>query len=290
MTASRRNDVEIIVLDWDGGELLINCLHSIEGQTQKPARVIIFDNGSRLPVYQRLSKGLLSIPYEILRSDTNIGFTGGINQAMQQVRTPFVAWVNNDVVLSRQWIEKLIPAIGGEGKVAGSQSLILRDKKTIDGAGITIDEGVFRQIGHGQPLGKMKQFPPPWGISATAAVFRTHALREAAVNGAILHPRFFAYYEDVELSARLRQRGWKFKLVPEPLAMHRGSASAVRLGREGFRLRVRNRYLVARMHRGVGSVSALLAEDVSYALKEAARGDFRDAATRIGAVARGLGG
>jgi len=290
LTASRRNDVEIIVLDWDGGEMLTNCLHSIEGQSQQPARVIIFDNGSRLPVYQRLAKGLLSIPYELVRSETNIGFTGGMNRAMELVRAPFVAWVNNDVVLSEKWIEKLLPAVGGEGKVAGVQSVILRDKKTVDGAGISIDQGVFRQIGHGQSLANLRQLPTPWGISATAAVFRTHALREAALNGAILPPHFFAYYEDVDLCARLREKGWKFKLVPEPLAMHRGSASAARLGSEGFRLRVRNRYLVARRNRGVGSVSALLAEDLSYAMKEAARGNFRDAATRLGAVVRGVSG
>jgi GT2 family glycosyltransferase len=290
LTASRRNDLEIIVLDWDGGEMLTNCLHSIKGQSQQPGRVIIFDNGSRLPVYQRLAKGLLSIPYELVRSETNIGFTGGMNRAMELVRAPFVAWVNNDVVLSEKWIEKLLPAVSGEGKVAGAQSVILRDKKTVDGAGISIDQGVFRQIGHGQTLASVRQLPTPWGISATAAVFRTHALREVAVQGAILPPDFFAYYEDVDLCARLREKGWKFKLVAEPLAMHRGSASAARLGSEGFRLRVRNRYLVARRNRGVGSVSALLAEDLSYAMKEAARGNFRDAATRLGAMARGVSG
>jgi GT2 family glycosyltransferase len=79
------------------------------------------------------------------------------------------------------------------------------------------------------------------GISATAALFRTHALNDAAVGGNILRPDLFAYYEDVKLCARLRAKRWKFKLVPEALTMRGGSFSGGRLGRSGFRMRVHNR-------------------------------------------------
>ena len=288
MTKASSSDVELIVLDWDGGEALIDCLHSIEAQTRRPSRVIIVDNGSRVPVYQRLPKDLLTIPYVILRNDTNQGFTGGINQAMKQVRAPFVAWVNNDAVLSEKWLEKLLPIVSGEGKIAGAQSIILRDKGTVDGTGIGIEEGIFRQIGYGQPLAKLRQVAQPWGISGTAALFRTNALHEVALSGNVLRPDFFAYYEDVELCARLRARGWKFKLVPEALVVHRGSTSAGRLGRTGRRMRVRNRYVVARMHKGVGKVSALIGEDLNYAFRELVTGHFRFALDRAAGIMQGL--
>lgn len=281
-------EVELIVLDWDGGTTLEDCLRSIEVQTLRPSRVIIVDNGSRVPVYQRLPKGILTIPYTLLRNDTNLGFTGGINRAMSEVRAPFVGWVNNDAVLSEKWLEKLLPAVSAEGKIAGVQSVILRDKTTIDGAGISIDAGVFRQIAHGMKLASMKQFPPPWGISGTAALFRTNALRDVAIKGAVLRPDFFAYYEDVELSARLRGRGWKVKLVPEALAVHRGSASGNRLGRAGLRMRVRNRYLVARKYPGIGKKSALVGEDMTLAAKDTMTGHFSYAWHRLRGVFEGF--
>ena len=287
-TSTPIGEVDLIVLDWDGGESLKNCLQSISAQSKPPSRVIIFDNGSRVPVVQRLPKDLLKLPYVILRSDTNLGFTGGINKAMAEVRAPFVGWINNDAVLSERWLEKLLPAVAGEGKIAGAQSIILRDKTTVDGAGITIEHGVFRQIGHGEKLNSLKQITQPWGISGTASLFRTHALHDAAISGMTLRPDLFAYYEDVELCARLRKRGWKFKLVPEALAMHRGSASASRLGRAGLQMRVRNRYLVAKSHPGVGKVSALISEDLSIALKETVRGHFSYAGARIRGMREGL--
>jgi len=289
LSATGPGEVDLIVLDWDGGELLINCLHSIEEQSRPPSRLIILDNGSRLPVYQRLSKNLLKIPYIIVRVETNLGFTGGINRAMAEVKSPFVGWINNDVVLAANWLEKLLPAVAGEGKVAGVQSIILRDKTTVDGAGISIDEGIYRQIGHGQKLASIRQFNQPWGISATAALYRVNALREVATSGdAILRPDLFAYFEDVELCARLRKRGWKFKLVPEALAMHRGSSSASRLGKAGQRMRIRNRYIVARSHPGVGKVSALVSEDISYAVRGLLTGNIRYAMTHLSGAVQGL--
>ncbi|HSP34879.1 MAG TPA: glycosyltransferase family 2 protein [Thermoanaerobaculia bacterium] len=288
MSATPGSDVEVIVLDWDGGEALTNCLQSIDAQTRPVSRIIIVDNGSTNPVYQRLPKNLMKTPYVLVRNDTNLGFTGGINRAMKEVRAPFVAWVNNDAVLAETWLAKLLPAVSGEGKIAGAQSVVLRDKATVDGAGIAIEQGLFRQIGHGQRLGAVKQMAQPWGISATAALFRTNALNEVAIKGFVLRPDFFAYYEDVELCARLRARGWKFKLVPEPLTMHKGSASAGRLGRAGFRMRVRNRYIVARAHKGVGEVSALIAEDLTFASKDAMKGHFSYVLTRLNGILQGL--
>lgn len=289
MSAAPPPAVDLIVLDWDGGKDLIDCLHSIDGQTLRPERVIIVDNGSRLPVYQRLPKDILRIPCTIIRNDTNLGFTGGINRAMKEVTAPYVAWVNNDAVLAEKWLERLLPVVAGEGKIAGAQSVILHDKTTVDGAGISIDDGIFRQIGAGQKLANL-QVAQPWGISATASLYRTHALRDVAIKGDILRPDLFAYCEDVELCARLRARGWRFKIVPEALVMHRGSASAGRLGRAGQRMRVRNRYIVARAHRGTGQIPALVVEDLSYSVKHAIRGHFQFALTQIGAMIDGLRG
>ena len=286
--AAPPDKTDLVVLDWDGGEALINCLQSIDKQTLKPSRVIIIDNGSRLPVYQRLPKDLLHVPYTIIRNDSNLGFTGGINRAMKEVTAPFVGWINNDAVLAEKWLERLLPAVAGEGKIAGAQSIVLRDNNIVDGAGITIEDGTFRQVGHGVKLASLKQVTQPWGISATAALYRTHALREVAIRGEILRPDLFAYYEDVELCARLRAKGWRFKLVPEALVMHKGSASAARLGRAGFMMRIRNRYVVARSHKGVGKVASLIGEDLSYSAKFAIRGHFRYALAQMRGIIDGL--
>ncbi len=242
------SDADFIVLDaTSGGEMLRACFESIRNQSVAPREIIVFDNGSPQPI--RIAGA------RVIRSDENIGFAAGVNAALRETSAEYVAVVNNDVVLERDWLDVTRKVLDADKKVAGVQTVIRRDDQTIDGAGIDIVDGTFRQAGHGMPIGSA--LPHAWGVSATATLYRREALGDR-----IFDPRFFAYYEDVELCARLHGTGWRTMVVPLVKATHRGSASASILGSRAKRLRTRNRYLVARMHRGVGSIRALLLEDL----------------------------
>lgn len=245
------SDVDVIVLDVDGGAMLAECIASIRAQSV-PSRVVVFDNGSRTPV--RLDD------VAVHRSETNLGFAGGANAAYQLTSAPYVALVNNDVVLDREWLAYVRDAFERDEKLAAVQTIIRRPDGRIDGAGIDISDGTYRQIGHGYSIGA--PLAVAWGVSATATLYR-----RAALGTHIFDERFFAYYEDVELCARLRRDGWRTAVLPVIKATHRGSHSASILGGDALRLRTRNRYVVARLHRGVGSIGALLFEDATLLLR-----------------------
>jgi GT2 family glycosyltransferase len=246
-------DVDVIVLDIDGGEMLQACLASIAAQTQPARRLIVFDNGSRTPTPNAI------------RSEVNLGFAAGVNAAMQHGDAPYVALVNNDVVLDPDWLATVTAALDADPRLAAVQTIIRRDDATIDGAGIDISDGTIRQAGHGElqvppASGRLYRRPPAaWGVSATAALYRRELLR--------FDERFFAYYEDAELSARVLEGGWKLAVLPVAKATHRGSQSAGILGGDALRLRTRNRYWVARLHPGTARVPSLLWEDLKLALR-----------------------
>src|SRR5258708_39072147 len=84
-------DVDVIVLDVDGGLMLRDCLASIAAQTRPPRRVIVFDNGSRLPT-----------PGAI-RSEVNLGFAGRMNAARPHSDAPVGALINTDAVPEAGW-------------------------------------------------------------------------------------------------------------------------------------------------------------------------------------------
>jgi GT2 family glycosyltransferase len=218
-------EVSVIVVDINGGEMLRQCLASIDAQTVKAREVIVHDN-----------------------SVTNVGFAAGVNAAYAKSRGELVALVNNDAMLDRDWLETVVRAME-DPKLAAVQTVIRRDGSTIDGAGIDIRDGTFRQI--------VDPAQPAWGVSATAALYRRTAIGER-----FFDERFFAYYEDVDLCARLHEAGWSTRVLPVTKATHRGSASASILGSDALRLRTRNRYWVARRHAGVGRIGALLLEDM----------------------------
>lgn len=239
--------IDVIVLDLDGGAMLDDCLDSLRKQTVAH-RVILFDNGSRSPT-----------PNATKRSETNLGFAGGANAAYALCTAEAVAIINNDVILDRDWLRHVSEALDRDEKLAAVQTIIRRPDGRIDGAGIDISDGTYRQIGHGQPIGE--PLSVAWGVSATATLYRRKALAAT-----IFDERFFAYYEDVELCARLKKKGWRTAVLPVIAATHRGSASAHVLP-HAQRLKTRNRYFVARLHPGVGRIHSLLWEDAKLLVK-----------------------
>jgi GT2 family glycosyltransferase len=270
-------DVSVIVLDIDGGAMLAACLDSIASQTSPPHEVIVFDNGSCTPVAERIA---FRPSLHIFRSETNLGFAGGNNEAYRHAAGAYLALVNNDVVLDRDWLATAAAALDSDPTLAAVQTILRKDDMTIDGAGIDISDGTFRQAGSGRRVAELlsclvaeplltpsnqvtQQLSNPiWGVSATAALYRREALGDSIFDEAL-----FAYYEDVGLCARLHESGWRTAVLPVIKATHRGSQSAPILGGDALRLRTRNRYLVARRHRGVGRIGALLFEDLKLALR-----------------------
>ncbi len=304
------SNIDYIVLDRDGGAMLEACVASIDLQNPPPARVIIIDNGSRAPVSARLVRRANRI---IDRSETNLGFAAGANRGLGHVTADYVALINNDVVLAPDWSASVAAALGSDDRCGAAQSVILRPDGRVDGAGVDISDGTYRQTGYGLqlselaggeaastsgaavpsaagPAGNSLRDPHryPWGVSATAAIYRTAALHQVSEGGEIFDSRFFAYYEDVELCARLVAAGWRMALLPMPKATHAGSASAPLLGRRALGLRTRNRHWVHRLHPSVGRLVPLLREDAGSMVRLLARLRFADAAVVVWGVVTGL--
>src|SRR5687768_16546131 len=114
------SDIDVIVLDVDGGPMLLECLASIHAQTIAPRRVLVLDNGSRVPVTQRIAD------VEVLRSETNLGFAGGANAAFHGTTSPYVALVNNDVVLEPDWLATVAEALDRDAQLAAVQTILVR--------------------------------------------------------------------------------------------------------------------------------------------------------------------
>jgi GT2 family glycosyltransferase len=261
------SDAAVIVLDIDGGEMLRACLDSIAAQTMPFAEVVVWDN-----------------------SKTNLGFTGGNNEAWTRTTSDFVALVNNDVVLDPDWLATVRAAMADD--VGAAQTMLRAPDGAIDGAGVDVSDGTIRQVRDERLAISGSRLGPPapnresrianrdsaWGVSATAALYRRSAVGERPFD-----PRFFAYYEDVELCARLHESGWRTVVLPVVKATHRGSASASVLGKDALRLRTRNRYFVARLHRGVGRIPALLWEDAKLLVRgrSSLRGVVQGLLTRL---------
>lgn len=123
MPPSKQADplLSILILTYNDGKYLDDCLKSIEKQISFPCEVILVHNGSSEPL-----PGGIETRYPWLRvilSARNLGFNGGNNLAARSARSKYVLLLNIDTVLLTDVIQPLRilesdPRIG----IVGAQS------------------------------------------------------------------------------------------------------------------------------------------------------------------------
>jgi len=69
--------IAIVILNWNGYEDTSECIISLKKITYDNYKIIVVDNGSRQEDYLLLKKNFPEI--EAVRSESNLGFTGGNN-------------------------------------------------------------------------------------------------------------------------------------------------------------------------------------------------------------------
>ena len=235
-------DVTVVVVTWEQRDLVLACLRSLSRQSIAH-RVLVVDNASTDGTAEQVAAHFPQA--RILRQSSNLGFAGGVIAAMDVVNTRFVALLNNDAQADPRWLEVSLVALGHPSVVAVTAKLLLaepvasgepgsRDAATVTAAIVsapTINNAgvVLLASGYGADRGlgspDDEQFASPvevFGFSGGAVVMRTLAAK--AVGG--FDAGYFMYYEDTDLSWRLRLAGWRIVYAPDAVVHHIHAASS----------------------------------------------------------------
>lgn len=197
----------VVVVTWRGRAHLGSCLDALAAQ-DRPHRTIVVDNASR----DGTSDLLADRPVDVLRLPRNLGYAGGVAAALARVRTPYVAWLNDDAAPEPGWLAAMEEALDGDERVAAASSVLRGPDGAVQSTGVRLTAD-----GHGADA----TGGPVFGFCGGAALLRTDALR--AVGG--VPARFFCYYEDTDVSWRLRLAGYRVVRAPRARARHLHGAS-----------------------------------------------------------------
>lgn len=215
--------VAVLIVNWNGGGLLNECLASLERQTRPPERVIVVDNGSTDDSLARAEARLRHV--ELTRLSENAGFARANNIAARAARDcDGLALLNPDAVAAPGWLAALVAAAEREPDVASfaSQMRLASAPAFLDGAGDSYHvSGRAWRNGHRfasaeWPATDVEVFAP----CAAAALYRREAFDD--VGGFDEH--YFCYFEDVDLGFRLRLRGYRSLYVHDAIVDHVSSA------------------------------------------------------------------
>jgi GT2 family glycosyltransferase len=214
--------VTVIVVNWNAGDLLSQCLQDLLRQSVQPARILVMDNGSSDGSAEQVAE-LPGVTVRLLGE--NYGFAGGNNRAFSECDTEYVALLNPDAFPEPDWLEKLVIAAEAHPEVAafGSRQMVHGADNFVDGLGDVYHfSGLVWRDGYGRSLRGSDAMPREiFSPCAGAALYR----RDALVNVGGFDEDYFCYVEDVDLGFRLRLAGYRAMYVPDAVVHHVGSAT-----------------------------------------------------------------
>lgn len=211
-------DWSAVVVNYNGDPFLAACLEAIGKAWLRPKDVFVVDNASTDGSLFEMN----AYPWaEALQQPFNLGFAGGANAGLARVETSVAVVLNPDVELFPDFGDELVQAFDENPKLGVAGTLLTYpDGLTVQHAG-----GVIRHPsldtdhrGRGEALNDEMQRRVPIDFATGAAIgLRMTALREAGGFDEQFAP---VYYEDVDLSSRIRDLGWDVELVPGLRALH----------------------------------------------------------------------
>jgi len=223
--------VTVIVIGWNGGRLLRDCLLSLREQTH-PCRVIVVDNGSTDGSRDLLRREFPDV--RLIENGCNLGFGEGNNIGMRVAMSEgadYVALLNQDARADRRWIEHLVRAAEADPTIGsvGSRMLLESHPGLLNGTGVLVNlSGCAWDRGFARADGPRWRRPTDIvAASGGAVLLRVDALRRIGLFDA----DYFAYFEDVDLGVRLWESGYRVVYCPDAEVTHHFSST---LGDESF--------------------------------------------------------
>ena len=219
----------IIVPNWNGEDSLRDCLDSLRAQSMK-AHIIVVDNGSIDSSVDIIEQDYPDV--ELITHLRNEGYAGGVNAGFERAierGAAYAAPFNNDAVADKDWLRELVAHLEKHPKTGIAACKLLTD----DGKGLDSTGDYYTVWGLPYPRGrgewdldKYDHKTDIFAASGGASLYRLSMLQKVG----LFDERFFAYYEDVDLSFRAQLAGWKVAYVPASKAYHAigGTSSKVR--------------------------------------------------------------
>ena len=222
--------VAVVILSWCGKKFLQQFVPGIIKSLPENAELIIADNASGDGTVEWLRENFKDVT--IIDLKNNLGFAGGYNKALSDLRHEYFVLLNQDVEVSQGWLEPLIEMADEDKNIAAIQPKIKwqRNKNQfeyagaaggwIDKNGFTFCRGrLFDTIENDE--GQFEDAQEIFWASGACMLVR----RDVFIKAGMLDADLFAHMEEIDLCWRIHRHGYKVNYCPKSTVYHVGGGS-----------------------------------------------------------------
>ncbi len=239
--------IAVIIINWKKYDLTLNCIDSVLKSSYKNFKIILIDNESQNSFPDEINK---SEKIKIIKNENNEGFSKANNQGIKySIKNGFdyVLLLNNDTLIKNDLIYYLIQQSSTLNQKIIQPLILNYDGTKIWNAGGKINNifGTFETLKKGKSF---KNFNSDKNLTewftGCCVLIKTEIFNHVGY----FDERFFAYYEDVDFSIRLKKMGYSIALMADSYIQHYESASSKSINKSEGNLSPYVHYLNIRNH------------------------------------------
>lgn len=230
--------VSVIILNFNGERFLENCLSSLLNTNYSNFEVILVDNGSTDSSLKIVKESFgTDSRVRIVKNEINLGFSGGNNVGFKYSKGDYIAFLNNDTIVDRDWLAYLVDAMQNDASIGLAQSMISGiNGEKIQTAGWLFSDYLVLKYALGENKPNSIKFQPIFEVSVAsgASMIVKRALIEEI---GLFDSKIPFFYDDTLLSFKVWLANKRVVTVSNSKIRHiGGAASAWNIERTTFNL------------------------------------------------------
>ena len=232
MSEIKNPKVFVVVLAWNYYNHTKRCLESLRTVEYDNLNVLVVDNNSSDKTSENIKKDFPE--FNILTLSKNLKFSGGNNEGVNHLnpeKDDFIIFLNNDTIVSKNFVKKLINPLLEDKKAIISTPKILYssniNKIWCAGGVVNLWFGIIKHIG-------IRDFDGPKYSFKTKTDYASgccFCIKFDDFRKLYFDNDFSMYCEDVDLSLRARKMNRFILYVPDSVILHNVSQT---LGEHSF--------------------------------------------------------
>ena len=214
--------ISIIVLNYNAGELLLNCINSLKKSTYQNIEILVVDNISSDDSHTKCKKQFPDI--KLIQNRKNLGYCGGNNVGIKEAKGEFIVILNPDTIVEENWLDEMFNAFNEFGDGLYQPKIIsLNESDIIQSTGNMIHVfGFGFARDKGKKIIEKKEEIEKIGYASGTCLFTTKKVLEKV---GLLDEFLFLYHDDLDLGWRAAQIGINSYYVPKSKIFHAESYS-----------------------------------------------------------------
>ena len=214
--------ISIIVLNYNAGELLLNCINSLKKSTYQNIEILVVDNISSDGRHKKCKKQFPHI--KLIQNRKNLGYCGGNNVGIKEAKGEFIVILNPDTIVEENWLDEMFNAFNEFGDGLYQPKIIsLNESDIIQSTGNMIHAfGFGFARDKGKKIIEKKEEIEKIGYASGTCLFTTKKVLEKV---GLLDEFIFLYHDDLDLGWRAAQIGINSYYVPKSKIFHAESYS-----------------------------------------------------------------